>query len=131
MRSAKAPTKAAPEAVSATVKRAPACWEPTWLVNSGRSGRRTTDSPSAMLVISRPRWPANGTAIVIPLAIASKSVIAANPSESPRTLPNRSAALKLRVPGAALLEEGADRPLQVLAGEQLAGFGADRLVGGR
>jgi hypothetical protein len=29
IRSAKAPTKAAPEAVSAAVKRAPACWEPT------------------------------------------------------------------------------------------------------
>src|ERR1044072_2902474 len=77
MRSAKAPTKAAPEAVSATVKRAPACWEPTWLVSSARSGSRTTASPGATWVISRPRCPAKGTACVIPCAIASKSVTGA------------------------------------------------------
>src|SRR5260221_4784223 len=125
MRSAKAPTKAAPEAVSATVKRAPACWEPTWLVRFGRSGRRTTASPSATLVISRPRWPANGTAWVIACAIASKSVTGWNPIRR-----GGSAALELGV-ARALLEEGADGVLQVLGGEQLAGVLADGLVGGR
>src|SRR5260221_12122060 len=125
MRSAKAPTKAAPEAVSATVKRAPAGWEPTWLVRFGRSGRRTTASPSATLVISRPRWPANGTAWVIACAIASKSVTGWNPIRR-----GGSAALELGV-ARALLEEGAEGVLQVLGGEQLAGVLADGLVGGR
>src|ERR1044072_1312023 len=125
MRSAKAPTKAAPEAGSATVKRAPACGEPTWLPSSGRSGRRTVASPGPMLVISSPRWPANGTATVIPCAIASQSTIGRG------RYPSRpSAALELGMAG-ALLEESLDGPLQVLGCEQLAGLGADRLVGGR
>src|ERR1700709_847920 len=124
IRSARAPTKAAPEAVSATVKRAPACWEPTWFFSSSRSGRSGTASPSAMLVRVTPRWPAKGIAIVMPLAIASKSVI-----EVP--LSGRgSAALEFGVAGATVLEGGLDRVLGVLGGEEGGGFGPGRLVGG-
>src|SRR4051794_2918805 len=123
MRSAKAPTKAAPEAVSATVKRAPACWEPTWFFSSSRSGRRATASPSAMLVTVMPRWPAKGIAIVMPFAIASKSVICELPS-------GRSAALEFGVAGATVLEERLHRVLEILGREEVGGFGAGRLVGG-
>src|SRR5690349_3842772 len=146
MRTAKAPTKAAPDAVSATVKRAPACWEPTWLLCSALRGRTTVASPALTSVISSPRWAAKGTAIDRPLAIASKSTFGipgtpgigaaylqqvrrsrriATPSAG-----SGSAALEGRVPGAAVLEEGADGVLQVLGREQLRGFGPHSLVSG-
>src|SRR3954452_4275090 len=139
MRSTKAPTKAAPEAVSAAVKRAPACWEPTWFFSSGRSGRTTVASPTEISVISTSRWPAKGTACVIPLAIRSKSVIGAPYIHRVRVsrriamlfAASRSAAVELGVPGAALLEEGADGVLQVLGRKELRGFGPHRLVSGR
>src|SRR5277367_4507639 len=137
IRSAKAPTKAAPDAVSAAVKRAPACWEPTWFLSSPRSGRTAVASPSARLVTSTPRKPTKGTAWVIPCAIASKSFtggpypatrvdgLKTGPCPPKLAVGRHLAALEPGVPGAAVLEEGADGVLQILGGEEVGRFGAD------
>ena len=67
MRSANAPTNAAPEAASPAENSAPACCEPTWLCSRSSSGRRTTPAAVADLGHLEADVPVEGDRLLEPL----------------------------------------------------------------